>query len=247
MPAVIFGDVHGASSQLHTLRRRIVERFGADIDVYSVGDLIDRGPDSKGVLDVCVEWGVKGILGNHDLWLCDVLSGRRMTDFPYTKIMGGIATLRSYGLERGDPDNVGPAIRRTVPKEHKEWLIELPPYRFIEVAGQNYCLVHTGIPTWVTDQLRESAPGFPEGLVPEFMSKEATDSFFWTGPDPKCPEKVAKFESFVQVFGHSVHNQATDVPGHYIALDTGCGTRPPNLLSAVILHDDGRREIITVR
>ena len=247
MPStVIFGDVHGSAWQLKELITQARRRFGSDVEFYSLGDLVDRGPDSKGVLDICVAEGVKGILGNHELWLCSVLSGHAMNDMPYSKIMGGLTTLASYGLSRGDPDNVGPAIRRTIPKAHQEWLLALPPYRFIEVAGVVYALVHTGINAGTLTQIRAQVPEFPERSIPQLLVEQAPDMFFWTGPNPKSPEKVAKFESFVQVFGHTPNGKALEVPGHFIALDTGCGTCPPFSLAAVVLHEDGKKDFISV-
>lgn len=247
MTAVIVGDVHGDARKLRALIDHARRLLGTEVDFYSLGDLIDRGPDSKGVLDICVQEGVRGILGNHELWLCSVLSGHPMDDMPYSKVMGGLATLQSYGLSRGDPDHVGPAIRRTIPREHQDWLLTLPPYRFIEVAGVTYALVHTGMHANTLAQIRESAPGFPERGIPQFLAEQASDMFFWTGPNPKSPEKVAKFDSFVQVFGHTPNAKALEVPGHYIALDTGCGTCPPYSLSAVVLEEDGSKDFITIR
>jgi len=66
-PAVVFGDVHGDSVKLEKLVAEVRKRFGTEVDIYSLGDLIDRGPDSKGVLDICVREGIQGILGNHEL------------------------------------------------------------------------------------------------------------------------------------------------------------------------------------
>lgn len=244
MPIVIFGDVHGDAGRLRDLIRQVREKFGSSAQLYSLGDLIDRGADSKGVLDICVNEGVEGILGNHELWLCSVLSGHPMNDGPYAPIMGGLATLKSYGISRGDPDHVGPAIRNTLPKAHQDWLLSLPPYRFVEVAGVRYGLVHAGISASTLAQIKAQVPEFPELRVPQLLVEQATDMFFWVGPNPKSPEKVAKFEAFVQVFGHTPNGKALEVPGHFIALDTGCGTCPPYALSAVVLHEDGKREFL---
>ena len=245
MTTVIFGDVHGCARQLKELIAQARRRFG-DVEFYSVGDLVDRGPDSKDVLDICVAEGVKGILGNHELWLCSVLSGYPMDDMPYSNIMGGIATLKSYGLYRGDPDRVGPALRNAVPKAHRDWLLDLPPYRFIEVAGTKYVLLHTGTSASTLEQIREQVPGFPEEQIPKLLSEKSTDMFFWSGPNPKSPEKVGKYTSFVQVYGHIPNGKATEVPGHFIALDTGCGTCAPYMLSAVALHEDGKKDFLSV-
>lgn len=247
MPAVIFGDVHGCARQLRELIARARNRFGAGpLRFYSLGDLIDRGPDSREVIEVCTAEGVEGILGNHDLWLCSVLTGRPMNDGPYSSVMGGLVTLRSYGVGRGDPDHVGPAIRRAVPKAHQRWLLALPPARFIVVAGKKYALLHAGITSGMRAEVLRKVPEASDEDVVEIMVNHATNAFFWTGPNPADPPSVARFDSFVQVFGHTPTSKAVHVPGHYVALDTGAGTVPPYQLSAVVLLDDGRVEFLSV-
>lgn len=247
MNHVIFGDVHGQARQLSYLLRRAQEEYGVDTQFYSVGDLVDRGPNSKEVINICMDSRVQAIIGNHELWLCSVLSGYPMSDTPFSKIMGGIATLQSYGLDKGHPEDVGPALLRAVPKAQREWLLDIPPHRFIEVAGVKYLLAHAGIFAATLAQIRDQAPGFPEERVPDLIRQSAPNMYFWSGPKPHEPDKIAKFNTFVQVFGHTPIDRVVDVTGHYIALDTGCGTCPPFALSAVVLLEDGGREILSVQ
>src|ERR1019366_9184607 len=92
----IVGDVHGdvlrlkaALLSLATLDRRIV----------LVGDYVDRGTDSRGVLEALVRaritLGSKLILlaGNHEGALVDYLD---TGDLPRFAVVGGMATIRSY-------------------------------------------------------------------------------------------------------------------------------------------------------
>ncbi|WP_082914932.1 metallophosphoesterase [Paramagnetospirillum marisnigri] len=78
------GDIHGCSAQLDALLQQILmHAASAGIDhpkVVCLGDYIDRGPDSKGVLDILT--GPKMamfdpvfLLGNHDLVLVGVCEG----------------------------------------------------------------------------------------------------------------------------------------------------------------------------
>lgn len=251
---VIFGDVHGDVGKLRTLIGQVRTQFGPgpdtcgrSLDIYGLGDFVDRGPDSREVIDLCIQEGVKGILGNHELWLCSVLSGRPMSDEPYSNIMGGLATIKSYGLYRGDPDRVGIALRNAVPKAHKEWLLSLLTCRFIEVAGVRYMLTHAGVRADHWAQLRGANPAFPEMAVPGFLAEKATGPYFWVGAPPRKQDEVAKFDGYTQVFGHTPCKAPVVVPGHYVALDTGCGTCPPYSLSALVLSPDGRVETMTIR
>lgn len=247
--SVIFGDVHGEAGKLAELVRLVRERFGPDADLHSVGDLIDRGPDSKGVLDICVREGVRGVLGNHELWLRDVVEGRPFNDGVYSKIMGGLATLRSYGVERGDPTHVGPAILRAMPESHKAFIRGLPPYRRLDVAGRTHWLVHAGLSAdSVAGVLHEYPTPPSEDALVQLTARSSRDLFFWMTPKVREPHRMHRFASgSVQVLGHiPVGLRPIDQP-HYIALDTGCGTCPPDVLSAVALLPDGRREFIQVR
>ena len=58
------GDIHGCLDELQQLLR-CLEWFSLDA-VYHLGDLVDRGPDSGGVVALCRELGMPGVLGNHE-------------------------------------------------------------------------------------------------------------------------------------------------------------------------------------
>lgn len=249
-PAVVFGDVHGDSVKLEKLVAEVRKRFGSAVDIYSLGDLIDRGPDSKGVLDICIREGIQGILGNHELWLREVASGGRFNDGVYAGIMGGLATIRSYGLERGDPDNVGPALFRAMGEAQRQYLLNLPPYRRIEVGGRVFWLIHAGLSSDTAAGVLQAAQGRPltdEQLV-YVAHKAAPDLFFWMSP--KINEKrLHRFsDGATQILGHVPLSRPETWPGHFLAIDTGCGTRPPYALSAVIIQPNGLGiEVLTVR
>ena len=67
MRRVFIGDIQGCSLQLDALLRAVRPR--SDDRLYSVGDLVNRGPDSLGVLRRVREVGMRVVLGNHDLHL----------------------------------------------------------------------------------------------------------------------------------------------------------------------------------
>ena len=61
------GDIHGCPNELSELIEKIEESAkGKDLYLYSVGDLIDRGPDFKKVLEICIEKNIRLIHGNHE-------------------------------------------------------------------------------------------------------------------------------------------------------------------------------------
>ncbi len=71
---IIFGDVHGCSREL----RELLGLLGPtpEDQLFFVGDLIARGPDSRGVLAIVRDVGGKTVLGNHEARLLDVRRAR---------------------------------------------------------------------------------------------------------------------------------------------------------------------------
>jgi bis(5'-nucleosyl)-tetraphosphatase (symmetrical) len=71
----IVGDVQGCALELEDLLRTI--RFDAANDqLWSVGDLVNRGPDSAAALRLWRDAGGRGVLGNHELYMLGVRQGR---------------------------------------------------------------------------------------------------------------------------------------------------------------------------
>jgi serine/threonine protein phosphatase 1 len=127
------GDVHGCA---RTLRRLVtgVLRLTPDDELYLLGDLIDRGPDSKGVLDLISELGAQGIpvmavRGNHEEMYLHAADSRGDMDLWLSN--GGQATLASF-----DADGPG-----DVPHRYQRYLRSLPYY----LLRDDFVLVHAGL------------------------------------------------------------------------------------------------------
>ncbi|HVC96938.1 MAG TPA: metallophosphoesterase family protein [Pirellulales bacterium] len=97
---IAIGDIHGCSIALRRLVEAIEPR--ADDTLVTLGDYIDRGIDSRGVLDFLFELADRcrlvPILGNHDEMMLGALHGR--SDLQFWLACGGQAALDSYG-EKG--------------------------------------------------------------------------------------------------------------------------------------------------
>jgi hypothetical protein len=72
---IIVGDVHGCRSELEGLLDRVA--FTSGDQLVFVGDLVARGPDSLGVLDVARRTGAIVVRGNHEQKLLDWRNARR--------------------------------------------------------------------------------------------------------------------------------------------------------------------------
>lgn len=134
------GDIHGELDKLRDLHARIEAYAGRDARIVHVGDLIDRGPDSRGVVEYLREGQARGrnwmvLRGNHDRFLPRFLEDPEWVDpalshpltWPVHHGLGAAATLASYGIS---PDQTlaqihAEALRR-VPAEHAAWLAALP-------------------------------------------------------------------------------------------------------------------------
>jgi serine/threonine protein phosphatase 1 len=105
-PRVIaIGDVHGCAEALRTLLEIIRPR--RDDTLIPLGDCIDRGPESRQVIDELLALRDKcrlvPLLGNHEEMMLNYLDGKPQPD--EWQQCGGAETLTSYGAER-DPASI---------------------------------------------------------------------------------------------------------------------------------------------
>ena len=109
---VVIGDIHGCWHALRTLIEVIEPQ--RDELVIPLGDVVDRGSDTRGVLDVLLELRgqciLKPLMGNHEEMMLAVLDGKSPNGWVRH---GGAATLDSYGFT-GSLD--------VVPTEHIDFL-----------------------------------------------------------------------------------------------------------------------------
>lgn len=97
-------DVHGCLSHLEALIKKI--ELKPEDTVVFLGDYVDRGKDSRGVIDYVISLkdvcNVITLVGNHDLMMLRSLTGDDMEDRNYNAAIwlrnGGMETLNSYGL-----------------------------------------------------------------------------------------------------------------------------------------------------
>ncbi len=114
---IAIGDIHGCLAALETVLAAVDPR--AEDTIVTLGDYVDRGPDSRGVLERLIALGnqthLVPLLGNHDEMLLDICRGR-MDILADWLTFGGDATLASYGSEK--PADVWPT--------HIEFLARCP-------------------------------------------------------------------------------------------------------------------------
>ena len=134
------GDIHGCIKTLKELIRQIC-LINKHSEFYFVGDLIDRGPDSKAVIDYILELKNNGlkincVRGNHEDMLIHAYTyNQRITDSNWY-YNGAENTIRSFNTTA----DLNKTVKHLIPEKYFRFLISLP--YFIELS--DYYIVHAG-------------------------------------------------------------------------------------------------------
>ncbi len=141
------GDIHGCARQLANLHDAIEQDFAsrpvASALLLHIGDYVDRGADTAGVIARLVAgcpipgMDMVNLMGNHESTMLDALSGERAagTDWLFA---GGRAALQSYGI---DPDCPRDQWATKIPQLHQDFLRGL---RLMHQEG-GYAFIHAGV------------------------------------------------------------------------------------------------------
>ncbi|NOX73778.1 MAG: serine/threonine protein phosphatase [Alphaproteobacteria bacterium] len=229
-PIYAIGDIHGHINQLkrvHELIERDQATQGYDnAKVVHIGDLTDRGPDSRGVIQHLIDGREAGknwitIKGNHDrffqMFVEDPDWSDRCLRPELTWLhprMGGLETLKSYGIDATAQRNwfdLATEAQGKVPPDHTEFLRDLPLYH----EHDELLFVHAGL-----------RPGIA-------IKDQNADDLMWMR-EPFLAHK-ASFGPLV-IHGHTMVS-GVEHHGNRVNIDTGAGRG--NDLSAVLI--EGRK------
>lgn len=221
------GDIHGSFDAL----REILPKLG-NRELFVIGDVCDRGPDTKRVIELLIERRARGVLGNHEEWLRQWFSDGTLKAAVANGGMGSRATLESYGVPNGNP----PGSHRSVPDSHRTWLSRLEHVAGLTVCGDRYWLVHAGISPLLARVLgpRETVLE----IVPR-LYRERDHYALWNNSQPEdCPVIDRPV-----IMGHKSRPEPL-LRSHVLAIDTGAGTKQDGRLSALLLPE---RRTISVK
>ena len=153
LTAYVVGDIHGRLDLLVEMHRKIDLDRDKDssrrgVEIY-LGDYIDRGPDSAGVIGCLLNRAQQAeavfLRGNHEQLLLDFLGGSDC--WQEWKAVGAATTLASYGLDpevllgRAPADSIRHALSRRLPPQHLEFFEATGSY----VSIGPYLAVHAGL------------------------------------------------------------------------------------------------------
>ncbi len=211
------GDVHGCSRTLRVLLGQVLRLEPADT-LFLLGDYLDRGPDSKGVLDYLMTliedgYDLRPLMGNHEEMAL--------------KSVADPAARALWYANRGDltVEQFSAATPQEIPRRYLEFMAGLP--RML-VTG-DYVFVHAGLDFSRPFPLRDTAPSF----------------MLWEGEFRVQPEKLA---GRTLVCGHTRTPLAqirASLNDQLIRLDNGCFWKGhPGFGNLVALNLDTRELLV---
>jgi serine/threonine protein phosphatase 1 len=193
---IAIGDIHGCCAALSAVIKAIAP--GPEDTLVTLGDYIDRGPDSKGVLELLIPLAGRcrlvPLLGNHEEMLLAALADRAALRTWLS--CGGVEALRSYGWAPGGPRR---ALADLIPRRHQQFLAGCRSYH--ETA--THLFIHAG---YLPELPMKEQPGVA-------LRWRVTDAQTAT---PHCSGKVA-------VVGHTPQRSGEVLDlGFLICIDTNC-------------------------
>lgn len=215
-PIYAVGDIHGQLYWLEKVLDQILSDGGEDAEIVFLGDFVDRGPNSRGVVERLMDGVESGkpwrvLRGNHDRMFCrfvrdgnlhdsQILSGKGW----FHPALGGVATMASYGVdasEDGDISAITDAARAAVPAAHIDFLASRP----LTHQADGLLFVHAGV-----------LPNVP-------LEDQLEDDLVWIR-EPFL--SYAEPHPWLVVHGHT----ALEAPRHFgnrVDLDCGAGYGRP--------------------
>jgi serine/threonine protein phosphatase 1 len=202
------GDVHGRLDLLNALLQQIDDddhgRPGAETRLIFLGDLVDRGPDSRGVVErvmsLCAEnSNVRCLAGNHEELLILTAEGDRRAAGLFNRV-GGHETMLSYGVsdaayKEADLETLSQMVAEHIPKDHIDFMRGFDDW----IEAGDYLFVHAGIRPGNALEEQESSDL-------RWIRKEFTEH--------------RGQHSHMIIHGHTI-TADVDAPGNRIGVDTG--------------------------
>jgi serine/threonine protein phosphatase 1 len=202
------GDIHGRRDLLDDLLARIdaddAARAPVQTQIIFLGDLIDRGSDSRGVIERLIQLheasgNVRLLTGNHEELLIRVYEGDKRATSLFHRV-GGRETMLSYGMSEADYDAVdlselAELIPNHVPIEHINFLKSFDDW----IQAGDYLFVHAGI-----------RPGLT-------IEEQETSDLRWIRRE--FTEHKGEFSHMV-IHGHTI-TEGVDEQRYRIGIDTG--------------------------
>ncbi|MEP2493194.1 MAG: metallophosphoesterase family protein [Parasphingorhabdus sp.] len=224
------GDVHGRNDLLQQLLDKIIkddgERGDAESEIIFLRDLVDRGPDSCGVIDTAMQikaklGDIRFLMGNHEEVYLSAATGDEKAVRFFNRI-GGRETILSYEITMKeymelDMVQLAQRIPEIFPQSHIDFIAGFED----QIVIGDYAFVHAGVRPGV--KLTEQRPKDLRWIREDFLAED----------EPH--EKVI-------VYGHTINEDVVEA-GNRIGIDTGAYYSEK--LTALVLEGAERRYLDT--
>lgn len=190
----VIGDVHGCAKTLQALVYRI-RAIAPDEPIVIAGDLVDRGPDSAGVIQFCIDNAIECVLGNHEQMMLDYCNGNEYYSGQWLQ-NGGAATRASY-------------LDSIVPEAHLKFLQELPKFLFYpeyKKGDRMLFISHAGL----YEPIHEGYSWIQQA------QKLIDNKDLWWHRDA-----IWDHPALYQVIGHTPQQNGPSIHEHFACIDTG--------------------------
>jgi serine/threonine protein phosphatase 1 len=223
------GDIHGEAHKLRRLHESILDRIAREKQpacIVHLGDFVDRGPDSHGVIEAVLALEalfagserirVISLMGNHEQMMLDAYDASDSSEADGSWwAQGGAETADSYAE---GPGTGGADWRETIPPAHITWMRRLP--LIYQAPERKLVFVHAGI-------------------EPASFPNEPEHTYLWTRSDrflndETWPERD-ELRNLTVIHGHTPRSFEPEIFPHRINVDTGACFGGP--LTAVMLKE----------
>jgi len=225
----VIGDIHGRSDLLDHMVAAIKRDLGPHPSdeslTVTLGDYVDRGPDSRGVIERLMRnpfsMPYVALRGNHEQLFVSFLTTPSVG--PTWRELGGLETLHSYGVAVGSWmmgksfEEAAQAFRAAVPESHLKFLLSLKN----SLTVGNYFICHAGV-----------RPGVP-------LDRQQAEDLLWIREGFLASKK--SFGKIV-VHGHTPCEQPEILPNR-INVDTGAYAT--GRLTCLVAEAKGQRFLAT--
>lgn len=225
----VIGDIHGRldllTKMIDEIQRDLNEHQGPQSMTVTLGDYVDRGPESCGVLDLLATnpfpTQFVALKGNHESLFETFLGDPSIGS--YWRRLGGLETLHSYGVSVGQVmvgkgfDEAAQTLRTAVPERHMQFLSSLK----LSMTIGNHFLCHAGI-----------RPGIP-------LERQSSEDLLWIREE--FLNSTMDFGKIV-IHGHTP-TEWPDVLPNRINIDTGAFAT--GRLTCLVIEDDRHRFLFT--
>ena len=139
----VMADIHGYYDKYLDFLESV--DFGNVDTLYIIGDIIDRGPDGiKMLKDVMKRENIIALMGNHERMMLPIFDELYYNSSEAENIINEELAISNIGQEQTLKDFA--SLSQNEKSEIMSFIKQMPIYIELSIAGQNYILVHAGLP-----------------------------------------------------------------------------------------------------